>query len=85
MGYALPSQIAEGLHQRLYARSYIVSDMNLTSRVVFVTADCGMGSQIIKLEVVKKLKEIYGDSMYDYCFILGGLSYPIILNEVGFI
>lgn len=64
MGYALPSQIAEGLHQRLYARSYIVSDMNLTSRVVFVTADCGMGSQIIKLEVVKKLKEIYGDSMY---------------------
>ena len=70
MGYALPSQIAAGLHQRLYARSYIVSNMEKTSRVVFVTADCGMGSQIIKLEVVKKLKEIYGETMYEFCILL---------------
>ena len=59
MGYANPSQIANGLHQRLYARSFIVKDE--ASSVVFVTVDCGMGSQIIKLEVVKKLKQKFGD------------------------
>ena len=59
MGYANPEQVASGLHQRLYARTFIVDDGK--SRVCFVTVDCGMASQIVKLEVVKKLKERYGN------------------------
>ena len=59
MGYAKPDQVAAGLHQRLYARTFIVDDGK--TRVVFVTVDSGMGSQIVKLEVVKQLKEKYGD------------------------
>jgi len=70
MGYANPSQIANGLHQRLYARSFIVKDE--ASSVVFVTVDCGMGSQIIKLEVVKRLKQKFGDLYTERNVIISG-------------
>ncbi|XP_077973898.1 putative neutral ceramidase C isoform X2 [Styela clava] len=64
MGYAVPSQIAHGLHMRLYSRAFIFSDLAQSKRSVFVSIDSGMMTQLVKLEVVKKLKEKYGD-MYD--------------------
>lgn len=64
MGYAVPSQIAHGLHMRLYSRAFIFSDVEKKKRVVFVSIDSGMMSQAVKLGVVKKLKEKYGD-LYD--------------------
>lgn len=60
MGYANPAQVAAGLHQRLYARSFVVSDSEKKSRVAFVTVDSGMASQIVKLEVVKRLQKKFG-------------------------
>ena len=60
MGYANPAQTASGLHQRLYARAFVVSDSNRKSHIAFVTVDSGMASQIVKLEVVKKLQAKYG-------------------------
>ena len=61
MGYANPEQVAAGLHQRLYARAFVASDLSKQSRVAFVTVDSGMASQVIKLEVVKKLQAKYGN------------------------
>ena len=49
MGYAHPEQLTAGIHTRQYARTFIIDDG--TTRVVFVTAECGMIDQVIKLEV----------------------------------
>lgn len=49
MGYANPQQTAAGIHTRLYSRAFIVDDGK--RRVVFVTADIGMVSQRLRLEV----------------------------------
>ena len=50
MGYAKPGQDSHGIHTRLFSRAAIIEDMD-GSRVCFVSADIGMISQIIKLEV----------------------------------
>ncbi|XP_014872168.1 neutral ceramidase [Poecilia latipinna] len=59
MGYANPQQTAAGIHTRLYSRAFIIDDGS--RRVVFVTADVGMVSQRLRLEVLQALKEKYGD------------------------
>ncbi|KAM4715150.1 neutral ceramidase [Anableps anableps] len=59
MGYANPQQTAAGIHTRLYSRAFIIDDGR--HRVVFVTADVGMISQRLRLEVLQALKEKYGD------------------------
>nr|CAB3223360.1 neutral ceramidase-like [Phallusia mammillata] len=64
MGYANPAQTAAGLHLRLYSRAFVVANSSNRSRVAFATVDCGMGSQIIKLEVVKRLKAMFGNNTY---------------------
>ncbi|XP_078492504.1 putative neutral ceramidase C [Ciona intestinalis] len=64
MGYANPSQTASGLHQRLYSRTFIVCNNGNTSCVVFATVDSGMASQVVKLEVIKRLKAKYGPTRY---------------------
>lgn len=61
MGYAHPEQIAEGLHTRLYSRAFVVADQSLENRIAFVSFDGGMTSQLIKLEIVKRLQERNGD------------------------
>ncbi|XP_068615020.1 neutral ceramidase [Brachionichthys hirsutus] len=61
MGYANPQQTAAGIHTRLYSRAFIVDDGQ--RRVVFVTADVGMISQRLRLEVLQALKVKYG-SLY---------------------
>ncbi|CAM4707179.1 unnamed protein product [Leuciscus chuanchicus] len=59
MGYASTEQTARGIHTRLFSRAFIVDDGS--KRVVFVTADIGMVSQRLRLEVFQELKAKYGD------------------------
>ncbi|GIY16302.1 neutral ceramidase [Caerostris extrusa] len=59
MGYAKVSQVTRGIHTRQFSRTFIVGDNS--SRVAIVTIDSGMVSQIVKLEVVRALKEKFGD------------------------
>ncbi|XP_056627837.1 neutral ceramidase [Triplophysa dalaica] len=59
MGYANTDQTARGLHTRLFSRAFIVDDGS--KRVLFVTADVGMVSQRLRLEVLRELKVKYGD------------------------
>jgi len=61
MGYANPVQTASGLHLRLYSRAFVVADTGNKTRVAFASVDMGMASQIVKLEVVKKLQKKYGN------------------------
>lgn len=51
MGYANPDQTAGGIHTRLFSRAFIVDDGS--KRVVFVSADLGMVSQRLRLEVIQ--------------------------------
>lgn len=52
MGYANPDQTAGGIHTRLFSRAFIVDDGS--KRVVFVSADIGMVSQRLRLEVSQR-------------------------------
>ena len=50
MGYAKSDQVGSGIHFRQYSRTFIVADSS-HRRVVFISADIGMGTQIVKIEV----------------------------------
>uniref|UniRef100_F6QEE6 Neutral ceramidase n=1 Tax=Ciona intestinalis TaxID=7719 RepID=F6QEE6_CIOIN len=72
MGYAHPEQVANGLHTRLYSRAFVVADKELNTRVAFVSFDGGMTSQLIKLQVVKKLQEKHGDMFSERNVVISG-------------
>ncbi|GAB2242358.1 hypothetical protein Droror1_Dr00019133 [Drosera rotundifolia] len=60
MGYANPEQVTSGLHFRLRARAFIVAEPQ-GKRVAFVNLDACMGSQIVTIKVLERLKARYGD------------------------
>ncbi|XP_062171476.1 neutral ceramidase 1-like [Alnus glutinosa] len=60
MGYANTEQIASGIHFRLRARTFIVAEPK-GNRVVFVNLDACMGSQLVTIKVIERLKARYGD------------------------
>ncbi|NXO80967.1 ASAH2 ceramidase, partial [Sitta europaea] len=72
MGYANPEQVGGGLLSRLYSRAFIVADLEDSRRVVFVSADIGMVSQRVRLEVLKKLRSKYGELYRQDNVILSG-------------
>ena len=51
MGYAMPTQIGNGIHFRQYSRAFILADSLNRTKFVFVNADICMGSQILKMLV----------------------------------
>lgn len=55
MGYANTEQVASGVHFRLRARSFIVAEKH-GNRVAFVNLDACMGSQLVMMKVVERLK-----------------------------
>ena len=61
MGYAMPEQIATGLHIRQRSRAFIIIDPNTKKRVVFVSADIAMGSTAVRRATLMKLKKTFGD------------------------
>jgi neutral ceramidase len=64
MGMASIEQKTEGIHSRLFARAFIICDQNSNKRVVILSADIWSCTQAIKMEVVKRLKSIYGNDLY---------------------
>ncbi|KAK2884362.1 neutral ceramidase isoform X2 [Channa argus] len=70
MGYANPQQTAAGIHTRLYSRAFIIDDGK--KRVVFITADVGMISQRLRLEVLQALQVKYGDLYRQDNVVLSG-------------
>ncbi|CAG7837771.1 unnamed protein product [Allacma fusca] len=60
MGYASATQSARGIHIRLYSRAFIFDSGEPNGRAVFVSVDCAMIGQAIKLEVVRELQLKFG-------------------------
>lgn len=61
MGYADWTQVGQGILQRVYARAFIVRDLESHKRMVFVNTDTQSMSDIVKKRVVQRLAEKYGD------------------------
>merc|ERR1719230_2522929 len=55
MGYATPSQKGEGIHMRQWARAFVVADGE--KRMVFVSMDGCMGSDLLNKRVLDQLEE----------------------------
>lgn len=64
MGMASIEQKTEGIHSRLFARAFIVCDQSDNKRVVILSADIWSCTQAVKMEVVKRLKAIFGNDLY---------------------
>ena len=64
MGMASIGQKTEGIHSRLFARAFIVCDQTSNKCVVVLSADIWSCTQAVKMEVVKRLKTIYGNDLY---------------------
>lgn len=60
MGYAQLKQRGHGIHTRQYARTFIVED-SPGKRIVYVSVDAGMISHVVKRNVVKELRNKYGE------------------------
>ena len=73
MGYAMPTQISSGIHFRQYSRAFIMADSLNKTSVVFINADVCMGSQIMKMQVIKRLQALYGDRYSDSNVLISGI------------
>lgn len=62
MGYAVPGQRGQGIHQRLRARAFAFDDGN--KHLAFVSVDGGMGSDLVTTLVLKKLDAELGPGVY---------------------
>lgn len=59
-GYAAGQEM-NGLNGRLYAHAFIVGDLNSTKRIAMVSVDTGAIFSNIRLAVLDRLKDKYGD------------------------
>ncbi len=90
MGMASIEQKTEGIHSRLFTRAFIVCDQSSNKRVVILSADIWSCSQAVKMEVVKRLKGLYGNELYTIDNVLlsgththsgpGGYSHYALFN-----
>lgn len=62
MGYAVPGQRGQGIHQRLRARAFAFDDGN--KHLAFVSVDGGMGSDLVKMRVLERLNAELGEGVY---------------------
>ncbi|XP_059097866.1 putative neutral ceramidase C [Tigriopus californicus] len=59
MGYAKAGQTTQGIHTRLFARAFFFQE-EAGSMAVFVSVDSGMIGQLMKYEVIAKVRKITG-------------------------
>lgn len=62
MGYAVPGQRGQGIHQRLRARAFAFDDGN--KHLAFVSVDGGMGSDLVKKRVLERVNAELGEGVY---------------------
>ena len=60
MGYGEASQRGTGIHDRLWARAFIVADSDSGDRVVIVSISCAMIYGDVTREVVERLQAMFG-------------------------
>lgn len=96
LGYAKTDQVTAGIHQRLWARAFVVADKFDQNRIALVTIDAGMTFQAVIQAVVKRLQQQLGDRYSDRNLLItaththsgpGGFSHYALYNisSKGFI
>ncbi|WP_277453898.1 neutral/alkaline ceramidase [Janibacter sp. DB-40] len=60
-GYAAQQEM-RGIQDRLYSHAYVIADPGTDERIVYVSADMGAMFQSVRVEVVKELRERFGDT-----------------------
>lgn len=55
LGFVHPDQVSEGLHQRQYARAFVIADAGGTTRLALVTCDIAFPTHTLKLAVLERL------------------------------
>ena len=64
MGYAVPNQVGGGIHMRLRARAFAFEGDD-GKRVMFVSMDGGMGSDLLNIKVIEAVgKALNDDTIY---------------------
>src|SRR5258707_601467 len=61
LGFVRPDQISEGLHQRQYARTFVVADTARKTHLAIVTCDIAFPTHTLKLAVLDRLRNKFGD------------------------
>lgn len=61
LGFVRPDQVSEGLHQRQYARVFVVADAADSTRVALVTCDLAFPTHTLKLAVLERLQKKLGN------------------------
>jgi neutral ceramidase len=56
LGFVRADQVSQGLHQRQYARTFVVADAADTTRVALVTCDFAFPTHTLKLAVLERLQ-----------------------------
>jgi neutral ceramidase len=72
LGFVRADQIAEGLHQRQYARTFVIADASDKSRVAIVTCDIAFPTHTLKLAVLERLHAKLGDRYGHANVVLAG-------------
>ncbi|RBM24139.1 alkaline ceramidase [Prauserella sp. PE36] len=89
MGYGRTDQQAEGLHNRLRSRAFVVADPATGERVVLVVVDSPMIFDSVHQAVLRRLAERYGDLYTEQNVLLtgththagpGGYSHHLLYN-----
>nr|XP_018916875.1 PREDICTED: neutral ceramidase [Bemisia tabaci] len=70
MGYANLRQRGEGLHLRQFARAFIIGDSY--EKLVFVSVDVGMGAHGVRMKVLKRLREKFGEEFSERNLMISG-------------
>lgn len=60
LGFVHPDQISEGLHQRQYARVFVVADPARKNYLALVTADLAMVTHTLKISILDRLHAKFG-------------------------
>ncbi len=72
LGFVRADQVVEGLHQRQYARVFVIADADGKTRVAYITCDIAFPTHTLKLAVLDRLKEKLGDRYGHANLILTG-------------
>jgi len=65
LGYVRADQISEGLHQRQYARAFVIADSADRTRVALATCDLAFPTHTLKLAVLERVQRKIG-RRYDH-------------------
>jgi neutral ceramidase len=89
MGYADPTQVAEGLHTRLRSRAFVIVDRVTGNRVLLIIADSPMIFSSVRQRVLRGLVARYGKEYSEQNVLIaathshagpGGYSHHLLYN-----